>query len=214
MHLRQESVQKQYQIAAQKLGVAIGGIAIGQLNGVPYKSDPRTDAWVRDSIEVAAAMGCKVVLLAFFGKGDLKGDVEGTRNVISKLKEVAPLAEEKGIILGIESWLDAKEHMHIINSVGSSNVQVYYDVANSNKMGYDIYEEIRWLGKEHICEFHAKENGFLLGQGRVDFKRFKKAIDAIDYSGWIQIEGAVPKEAKMYPSYIQNNSYLRSILED
>ena len=214
MHLRQESVQNQYLEAGQKYGVKIGGIAIGELNGVPYKSDDRTDQWVRDSIDVAVTMGCKVVLLAFFGKGDLKGDVQGTQNVIGKLKKVAPIAEEKGIILGIESWLDAKEHMHIIKAVGSPNVQVYYDVANSNKMGYDIYEEIRWLGKEHICEFHAKENGFLLGQGRVDFKKFRKAIDDIDYSGWIQIEGAVPKDAKMLPSYLQNNAYLRSILKD
>ena len=71
--------------------------------------------------------------------------------------------------------------MHIINAVGSPNVKVYYDVANSNKMGYSIYEEIRWLGNENICEFHAKENGFLLGQGRVDFKEFRKAIDDIKY---------------------------------
>jgi L-ribulose-5-phosphate 3-epimerase len=214
MHLRQKSVQKQYLDAARKFEVQIGGIAIGELNGVPYKSDHRTDQWVRDSIDVAMNMGCKVVLLAFFGKGDLKGDIQGTQNVISKLKEVAPIAEEKGIILGVESWLNAKEHMHIINAVGSPNVQVYYDVANSNKMGYDIYEEIRWLGKEHICEFHAKENGFLLGQGRIDFQRFRKAVDAIDYSGWIQIEGAVPQDAKMLASYIQNNAYLRSILKD
>ncbi len=214
MHLRQKSIQKLYHESAKKNAVKIGGIAIGALNGVPYKSDDRTDQWVRDSIDVAVAMGCKVILLAFFGKGDLKGDFQGTNNVISKLKEVAPVAEEKGIILGIESWLDAKEHMHIINAVGSPNVKVYYDVANSNKMGYDIYEEIRWLGKNHICEFHAKENGFLLGQGRIDFKRFKKAIDVIDYSGWIQIEGAVPKDAQMLPSYIKNNTYLRSILKD
>jgi sugar phosphate isomerase/epimerase len=214
MHLRQISVQKQYLEAAQKYGVQIGGIAIGELNGVPYKSDNRTDQWVIDSIDVAVNMGCKVVLLAFFGKGDLKADVQGTQNVISKLKEVAPIAEEKGIILGIESWLDAKEHMHIINSVGSPNVQVYYDLANSNKMGYDIYEEIRWLGRQHICEFHAKENGFLLGQGRIDFKRFRKAIEDIDYKGWIQIEGAIPQDAAMLPSYIQNKAYLRSILRD
>ena len=214
MHLRQKSVQKRYHEASKMSGVRIGGIAIGTLNGVPYKSDDRTDQWVRDSIDVAVAMGCKVVLLAFFGKGDLKGDVQGTLNVISKLKEVAPLAEEKGIILGIESLLDAKEHMHIINAVGSPNVKVYYDVANSNKMGYDIYDEIRWLGKRHICEFHAKENGFLLGQGRIDFPRFRKALDAIDYRGWIQIEGAVPKDAQMLVSYMKNNTYLRSILKD
>ncbi len=213
MHLRQSSVQKLYREAAQKLNVSVGGIAIGELNSIPYKSDSRGDQWVSDSIDVAKSMGCKVVLLAFFGKGDLKGDAEGTKEVIKKLKKIAPKAEENNIILGIESWLSAEEHMEIIEAVGSLNVKVYYDVANSQKMGYNIYEEIRWLGKENICEFHAKENGYLLGQGNIDFVEFQKSLEAIDYQGWIMIEGAVPKNANVLESYIHNNNYLRSILK-
>jgi sugar phosphate isomerase/epimerase len=89
-------------------------------------------------------------------------------------------------------------------------VQVYYDVANMEKMGYDIYREIRWLGKKKlICEIHAKENGFLLGQGRVDFKKVRQAVDDIAYSGWLIIESAVPKGAKMLDSYIANCKFLR-----
>jgi len=51
-------------------------------------------------------------------------------------------------------------------------VKIYYDVANSTQRGYDVPREIRWLGKQQqICEFHMKENGALLGHGKVDFKR-------------------------------------------
>jgi sugar phosphate isomerase/epimerase len=154
-----------------------------------------------------------VILLAFFGKGDLKGDVSGTDEVVRRLKRVAPKAEKAGVLLGIESWLSAEEHVAIIERVGSPAVKVYYDVANSEKMGYDIYEEIRWLGQQKlICEFHAKENGFLLGQGRVDFKKVREAMDAIDYSGWVQIEGAVPEGAPMLPSYRSNQKFLRDVL--
>jgi sugar phosphate isomerase/epimerase len=213
MHLRQEKIQQQYKDACEKHGVAIGGIAIGEMNNVPYKSDPRAEQWVIDSIDVANAMDCKVVLLAFFSKGDLKNDAEGTQETIRRLKKVMPQAEEKNIVLGIESWLSAKEHMEIIDAVQSPNLKVYYDVANSNKIGYDIYEEIRWLGKENICEFHAKENGYLLGKGRVDFQEVRKAMDDIGYEGWVQIEGAIPEDADMLESYNWNNKYLRSVLE-
>jgi sugar phosphate isomerase/epimerase len=128
---------------------------------------------------------------------------------------VAPKAEKAGVILGIESWLSAEEHMAIIDAVGSPNLQVYYDVANSEKMGYDIYEEIRWLGKQgQICEFHMKENGFLLGEGAVDFKEVRKAIDDIGYEGWMQIEGAVPEGADMFESYVHNENYLRSLFPE
>lgn len=212
MHLRQDKVQKLYLEASRKYGIAIGGLAIGTLNSIPYKSDMRTEQWVSDSIDVAKIMGCKVVLLAFFGKGDLKGDKPGTDEVIRRFKKVASKAEDNGITLGIESWLSAKEHMHIIEAVGSPNVKVYYDVANSNKMGYNIYEEIRWLGKDNICEFHAKENGFLLGQGKIDFPEVRKAIDDIGYEGWVQIESAVPEGADMFESYLLNNKYIRSVL--
>ena len=213
MHLRQEKIQQQYKDACEKYGMAIGGIAIGEMNNIPYKSDPRAEQWVSDSIDVAKKMDCNVVLMAFFNEGDLKSDTKGTQETIRRLKKVAPKAEDNDIILGIESWLNAEEHMEIINSVNSPNVKVYYDVANSNKMGYDIYDEIRWLGKENICEFHAKENGYLLGQGKIDFQEVRNAIDDIGYEGWIQIEGAVPKYADMLESYLLNNKYIRSVFK-
>eukprot|EP01026_Neomeris_dumetosa_P020954 TRINITY_DN184937_c0_g1_i1.p1 TRINITY_DN184937_c0_g1~~TRINITY_DN184937_c0_g1_i1.p1 ORF type:complete len:202 (-),score=33.04 TRINITY_DN184937_c0_g1_i1:20-625(-) len=150
MHLRTKAIQEAYKKASKENGVAIGGMAIGELNSVPYKSAPETEQWVLDSIDVAKAMGVKVVLLAFFGKGDIKGDKEGTKEVIKRLKKAAPKAEKEKITLGIESWLSAKEHMEIIDAVESDMIKVYYDTANSNKMGYDIYEEIRWLGKKNI----------------------------------------------------------------
>ncbi|WP_273565490.1 sugar phosphate isomerase/epimerase family protein [Maribacter halichondriae] len=213
MHLREEKIQQTYKAACEKYDISIGGMAIGEMNNIPYKSDPRAEQWVSDSIDVAVAMGVKVVLLAFFYNGDLKNDPEGTKETIRRLKKVASKAEDNGIVLGIESWLDAEEHMHIIDSVNSSNVKVYYDVANSNKMGYNIYEEIRQLGGDNICEFHAKENGFLLGKGRIDFEEVRKAMDDIGYEGWVQIESAVPENADMFESYLHNNKYIRSVLE-
>lgn len=211
MHLREPEVRERYREAARKSGVAVASLAIGELNNVPYKSDPRGIEWVRDSIDVAVAMETNVVLLAFFRAGDLRDDEPGRKEVVRRLKEVAPKAEEAGVILGIESYLSAEDHKRLIDAVGSPAVKVYYDVANSNHAGYDIYEEIRWLGKENICEFHMKENGFLLGEGRIDFARVRAAIDDIDYRGWMQIEGAVPPGADMFESYVANRKFLQTV---
>jgi sugar phosphate isomerase/epimerase len=210
LHLRQPDVQRSYREAAAAHGTRVGGIALDLMNQVPYKSDPRTEQWVSDSIDVAGALGVRVVLLAFFERGDLRNDPEGQAEVVRRLKRVAPRAEKGGVILGIESWLSAVEHLRILDAVGSRNVQVYYDVANSTQMGYDIHAEIRQLGRDRICEFHAKENGFLLGQGRIDFAAVRKSIDDIGYSGWIQIEGAVPKGRPMLDSYVENARFMRT----
>jgi sugar phosphate isomerase/epimerase len=210
--LHKPETQKEYLAASRKTGVKIASLAIGTLNQIPYKSDPRTVEWVSNSIDACEALDRHVVLLAFFGNNDLKNDKKGTDETVRRLKEVAPGAEKAGVTLAIESWLSAEEHMDIIDRVGSPAVKVYYDVANSNKMGYDIYEEIRWLGrKRQICELHMKENGSLLGKGKVDFKKVRKALEDIAYIGWMQIEGAVPKGAKMLPSYKQNLALLRSL---
>jgi L-ribulose-5-phosphate 3-epimerase len=211
MRLRQSAVQQQYKDAAKQAGLQVASLAIGELNSIPYKSDPHTIPWVTDSIEVCQALGVKVVLLAFFGDDDLRGDKAGVDEVVRRLKAVAPKAEKAGVVLGIESWLSADEHLAILERVGSNAVQVYYDVCNSNDRGYDIYKEIRQLGKR-ICEFHAKENGALLGQGKVDFHKVREAMDDIGYSGWVQIEGAIPPGGQMLSSYQANCRFMRSIL--
>jgi sugar phosphate isomerase/epimerase len=212
MHLRRPDVQQRYKDAAKTSGVEVLSLAIGELNNIPYKSDPRTLPWVSDSIDVCKAMGCRVILLAFFHHNDLRDDKAGTDETVRRLKEVAPKAEKAGVILGIESWLNAEDHLRIIDRVGSPAVKVYYDVANSTERGYDIFKEIRWLGKQgQICEFHMKENGALLGQGRIDFKKVRTALDAIGHRGPMQIEGAVPPGGKLVESYVANLKFLREI---
>jgi L-ribulose-5-phosphate 3-epimerase len=211
LHLCKPEVQQQYKDAARTTGLQVASLAIAELNSVPYKSDPRTVQWVSDSIDVCKALGVRVVLLAFFSKDDLRDDPAGVDEVVRRLKAVAAKAEKAGVILGIESWLSAGQHLEILERVGSKAVQVYYDVCNSNDRGYDIYKEIRQLGKR-ICELHAKENGSLLGQGKVDFRKVRAALDDIDYRGWIQIEGAVPPGKPMLESYQANCKFMRGIL--
>jgi len=212
MHLRRPEVQQRYKDAAKRLGVEVLSLAIGELNNILYKSDSRTIPWVSDCIDVCRAMNCHVILLAFFHNNDLRDDKAGTDETVRRLKEVAPKAEKAGVILGVESWLSAQDHMRIIDRVGSPAVKVYYDVANSTERGYDIGKEIRWLGnRDQICEFHMKENGALLGRGKVDFRKVCAAIDDIGYRGPMQIEGAVTPGGKLIESYIANRKFLREI---
>ena len=186
--LRKPELQKKYLEKSKQIGLPVSSLAIGTLNEVPLKSDPRAEQWLSDSVDVAKAMGLRVVLVPFFAKGDLRNDPAGKDAVVERLKRVAPKAEKAGVILGMESWLSAPEHVEILDRVGSPAVEVYYDVGNSQKAGYDIFKEIRSLGKR-ICEFHAKDNDDLYGKGTMNFPRVRKAMDDIGYRGWMQIEG-------------------------
>ena len=209
--LREESVRRQFLDAARQHGLEIASLAMGILNQIPYATDPRTEQWVVDVVEVMPKLGVKRCLLAFFGNGDIKGDRAKQAAVISRLKKVAPLAEKAGVVLGVESWMNADDHLRILDGVGSPAVQVYYDFCNMRDQGYDVCQEIRRLGKDRICQFHMKENGSLLGQGKVDFARVKDAIADIGYTGWLIIEGATIGGRTLVECYRQNRTYLRSL---
>lgn len=171
-------------------GVAIASTAMGVFNGQPFKQIPEAVEWAKAGVEATHLLGIEVMLMAFFGKNDLKNDAEGTAETIKRLKEVAPLAEERGVILGLETTIDADEHLHIIDSVGSPAVQVYYDTGNSHGNGYDINKEIRQLGNDLICEVHVKDKSDnIFGQGEVDFTAALQALEEIGYDRWYVLEG-------------------------
>ncbi len=209
MHLRRPEVQQRYRDAAKRTGLQIASLAIGELNNIPLKRDPRAAGWLSDSIDVCTALGLTVTMPACFATGDL--DMRKTAEIdhlVGVLKDVAPKAEKQGVVIGIEDYLSAEDNMRIIDRVGSPAIKVYYDVGNSTDKGRDILKEIRTLGKL-ICELHAKDAGFMLGQGRIDFRQVRKALDAINYSGWIQLEAAAPHG--LLADYTADRKYLKAI---
>ena len=186
--LTDPALRRAYLEAEERTGVAIASFAVGDLNDVPLKSDPRAEKWLAQAIEVAKAMNVKIILVPFFGKGDLKNDPAGLDAVVAALKRLAPMAEKAGIVLALENWLSAGDNLRILERVGSPAVRVYYDVGNSQDAGHPVFDEIRLLGA-CIVEFHAKDTKDLYGKGSMDFPAVRKAMEDIGYSGWLILEG-------------------------
>jgi sugar phosphate isomerase/epimerase len=209
--LRKPDVQQAYRDACREYNVEIASLGMVELNNRPYASDSDAERWVVECVDVMQAMGQKIVLIPFFSAGDVRGKPEAQQEVIRRLKKVAPKAEQAGVILGIESWLDADAHLRILDAVGSPAVQVYYDVANMDHCGYDVCQGLRRIGRDRICQIHAKENGFLLGKGRVDFPRVRETLGEIEWSGWLIIEGATEEGKTLEACYKLNQEYLRSV---
>jgi L-ribulose-5-phosphate 3-epimerase len=213
LHLRQKSVQEIFLNKSKETGVKISSLAIGELNNIPYKSDDRTTLWVADSIGVAKNLGVSVVLLAFFSKNDLRNDPKGIQTVVQKLKEIAPDAEKNNIILGIESYLTAEQHLDIMEKVGSKSIKVYYDFRNAQDAGNDIFHEIKLLGNENICEIHLKENGKFLGNGDIDWQKVKNAMEEINYdkNKWQQLEWSLPDKYDYRLGHQKNVDFIKSL---
>lgn len=195
MWLRRTAVQKQYRQTAARTGMTICSLAIGDLNHVPLMSEPRAAIWVADSIKVAQDLSVPNILLAFFLKGELKQDhPEDMRRVTEVLQELAPRAEQAGVVLGIESYLSLEGHLRILNAVNSPAVQVYYDFYNAHATkGYDYHQDVTTLGRDRICEVHFKEGPHYLGTtGIPDWAAVTATLRNIRYDGWVVLETSCP----------------------
>lgn len=193
--LRRKEIQERYLQTARDRKIAIPSLAMGELNHVPLMSEPRAALWVADTIEIARQMKAQCILLAFFSKGTLKAEnQDDMRRTTEVLAELAPRAEKAGVVLGIESYLSAEDHMKIIDAVKSKAVKVYLDVYNMAKAGYDPIAGMKTLGSE-ICQIHFKDVPSLeQGSGLVDWPKVVETVEEIKYPGWIVLETGSPSK--------------------
>ena len=205
-----EAKQDQILEAAAKHSVAVSSLALGAANRIPYKTTPEAEKWAVAAIPVMQRMKIRVVLLPFFNKGDLLDDDAGIEEVIRRLRKLGPRAQDAGVVFGLESWLKIPELERILDAVRSPAIQVYYDVGNMQKVGEDYAAAIRRLGRERICEVHLKDQDDLYGKGSMNFPAVRSALDAIDYRGWVGIEG-LKLPLGIEPSIRYDLDYLRPI---
>jgi len=189
--LADPELQQKYRDEAKRAGLPVASLCLDILHQNGLKSDPLGQKWVAESIPIAQAMGVKVILLPFFGRWAIKQQAEQER-VGDVLREMAPIAEKAGIILGLENTISARENVQIMERAKSPAVLTYYDVGNSTMQGYNIIEEIRWLGRKRICEVHLKDNPHYLGKGKIDFRAVIDALADIGFAEWAHLETDAP----------------------
>ena len=209
------ALREQYKAQEQATGIVVSSIAMGLLNDAPLATDPRGPAWLEQTIDAAADLGAKVILLAFFGNGDLLKDDKLKQDevdvVVQRLKDAAPRAQDKGVILGIENYLCAKDNLMILDRVGHDSVRVYYDVRNSTDKDYDVPAEIRELG-DRICQIHFKDGPHYLGEGDVAMEPVAAAMADIRYKGWVVLETSIPSKDRD-ADFKRNAAYARQLLK-
>ena len=198
------SLSKQYKIP-------IDGTCVDRLHDNGLKSDKLAPKWVLDSIRLTKTLNAQVLLLPFFGRWALQSQDE-MDHVGDALRDLAPEAEKAGVILGLEDTISAEDNVRIMDRSRSGSVLVYYDVGNSTKAGFDVVKEIRWLGRDRICQFHFKDNPHYLGEGNIQFPSIIHAIRDIGFSGYANLEvDAHPNQLEA--DMRRNLTYIRNLIE-
>ena len=190
--------------------IPIDGTCVDKLHDNGLKSDKLAPRWVLDSIRLTRALRTKVLLVPFFGPWALRTQPEMDYTA-DALRDLAPQAEIAGVILGLENTISAEDNARILDRVASKNVLVYYDVGNSTNAGFDPVKEIRWLGKNRICQIHLKDNPHYLGEGTIQFEPILRAIRDIGFSGYANLETDAPP-ATLEADMRRNLLYVRKLL--
>lgn len=192
---------------AAEHGIAVPSLCPSYLNFRPglTAADGEERAAVvselRRLVAAASDLGARTVLVPFF----LDAAIENTaqrRRVAGAIEPAARAAESAGVTLALETSLPAGENRALLDAIDSPRVQLYYDVGNATRYGYDPGVELRELADRLAGQIHLKdgtESGdSLLGEGRVGFGAVGDALGAIDYDGWLVLEtiyGDDPVEA-------------------
>jgi L-ribulose-5-phosphate 3-epimerase len=103
---------------------------------------------IQDCITTMKLMNVKVAFLPLGIQCDLVKKPELRDSVVSRLKIAGKMAEEAGIVIGIESALDAKGEKKLLQDVGSPAIKSYFNFSNAIKNGRDLNKELKTLGKK------------------------------------------------------------------
>ncbi len=199
-----------YLSLSQQYKIPIDGTCVDRLHDNGLKSDPLARKWVLDSIRLTKALNTKVLLLPFFGRWALQTKAE-MDYVGDALRDLAPEATKAGVVLGLEDTISAEDNVRIMERSRSASVLVYYDVGNSTEAGFDPVKEIRWLGKDRICQFHLKDNPHFLGEGSIQFGPIMRAIQDIGFSGYANLETDVSPQ-QLEAGLRKNLAYIRNVM--
>jgi L-ribulose-5-phosphate 3-epimerase len=210
MPLDNPEILVRYLNLSRQYKIPIDGTCVDRLHDNGLKNDKLAVKWVQDSIRLTKALNSKVLLLPFFGQRALQTRDE-MDYVGDVLRDLGPDADKAGVVLGLEDTISAEDNVRIMERSRSKSVLVYYDVGNSTKAGFDVVKEIRWLGKDRICQFHLKDNPHYLGEGSIQFPPIMQAIRDIGFTGYANLEtDAHPNQVEA--DMRKNLEYIRKIM--
>jgi len=173
---------------------------------------------IEDCIKTMQLMNVKHAFLPLGVQCDMKKNPAVRDSVIARLKVAGKLAEQAGVVIGIETSLTAKEEVELLKQIGSPAIKIYFNFSNPLKEGRDLISEIKILGKDRISMIHAtnKDSVWLENDPQIDMYKVKKTLDEIGWSGWLVIERSRdakrPSDTKF--NYGANTAYLKKVFQE
>jgi L-ribulose-5-phosphate 3-epimerase len=212
-----DSVRQQFLDKAKELHLDICSLAMTGFYAQSFATRPTYQRMIGDCIKTMQQMGVRVAFLPLGVQGDLKKTPELRPAIIDRLKVAGKMAQDAGVVIGIETSLSAAEEVQLLNEIGSPAIQVYFNFANAIEGKRDLNEELRTLGKGRICQIHCTDSDgvWLQNDPAINMRKVKETLDNMGWSGWLVIERS--RDAKqphnVKANFTANTAYMKSIFQ-
>lgn len=167
--------------------------------------------YITDCIEIAQNIGSPIFggpVYSAVGKTRFVSDEQKKRErawCIENLVKVGKIAEDSGIIVGVEPLNrfetdmvnTADQAISLVKEVDSPNIKIQLDTFHCNIEEKNIPDTIRKVGKDLLCHIQGNESDRgTPGTGNLDWVGIKEALTEIGYDKAIVIEtfGEVSEE--------------------
>lgn len=215
--LANPEIRQQFLDEAAKLKLEISSIAMSGFYAQSFAERPTVERMVQDTIDTMVALKVKTAFLPLGVKGDLVQHPELRPAILERLKMAGKMAAQAGVVIGVETALDAKAEARLLDEVGSPAIRSYFNFANALQNGRDLVAELKALGKDRICQIHASnEDGvWLENDPKIDLPKVKAALDDMGWSGWLVIERS--RDARDARNVVRNfganAAYLKKVFQ-
>ncbi len=213
-----DSVSEQFLAKAKELNLQIPSLGMTGYYAQSFCQRQEYIQSIADCIATMKRMNVKVAFLPLGVQCDLVKNPELRDSVISRLKVAGKMAEGAGVVIGIETALDATEELKLLKQVGSPAIKSYFNFSNALKNGRDVANELKTLGAKNIVQIHCTDDDgvWLQNNTRLDMKRVKQTLDEMGWTGWLVIERSrdAKEPTNVKKNFSANTAYVKSIFQN
>ena len=216
--LRDPHFQQLFRETAREFQLEVPSIAMSGFYGQSFLERANYEELVRECLNAMKVMDAKVAFLPLGGiKAGWEGEPALRAEVVKRLKKVGDMAAAEGLVIGIETQLDAKGDVKLVKEIDSFGIKIYFKFQNALENGRDLCKELKILGKKRICQIHCTDtDGVTLRfNERLDMNKVKKTLDKMGWSGWLVVERSRDKDDvhNVRKNYGTNIEYLKEVFQ-
>ncbi|MCX2452524.1 sugar phosphate isomerase/epimerase [Pedobacter sp. PLR] len=210
-------IRQQFIDKAKALNLEICSLAMTGFYAQSLATRPTYQQMIGDCITTMKAMNVKVAFLPLGVQGDLVKNPELRPAIVERLKVIGKMAKKAGVVIGIETALDAQNELQLLKDIGSTGVKSYFNFSNAIKNGRDLHSELRTLGKKNIVQIHCTNDDgvWLQNDPKIDMKAVRKTLDDMGWKGWLVVERSrdATQPGNVKVNFSANTAYVKSVFQ-